>query len=78
MNIAEVRIADVVCGGWIKIVVSTGPHFDEVAFMSEVADVLSGVRGVRGNQRPHTALPKHAASPKKAVDALTSHPQPRI
>jgi hypothetical protein len=65
MNIAEVRIADVVCGGWIKIVVSTGPHFDEVAFMSEVADVLSGVRGCVAMNAHTPRCPNTPRRPKR-------------
>jgi hypothetical protein len=74
MNISEVQMADVVCGGWIKIVISTGPDFDELAFTSEVAQVLSEVSAVRSNHRPHApdfALPKRAHGVIKAVGCLT-------
>ena len=60
MNISEVQLADLACGGWIKIVISTGNDFDESAFKSEIARVLSAVRAVRCNRRadaPGFALP---------------------
>jgi hypothetical protein len=57
MKMPEVQVADLACGGWIKIVISTGPGFDEVVFRREVAEVLAGVKKVRGDQRqrPGTA-----------------------
>ena len=55
LNIAHVQVADLACGGWIKIVISTGPDFDESAFRAEVAGVLDGVKSVRSNRRPRAA-----------------------
>jgi hypothetical protein len=60
MNISEVQVADLVCGGWIKIVVGTGDDFDEAAFKADIARVVSDVRAVRCDRPavpPTFALP---------------------
>jgi isopropylmalate/homocitrate/citramalate synthase len=60
MDIAHVEMADLTGAGWIKIIVSTGPDFDEQVFRSEVADVLARVKSVRNEQQSHVtnvALP---------------------
>jgi len=52
MNIPQVEVADVECGGWIKIVIKTGAAFDEDAFKREVTEVLTGVTRVRSGRKP--------------------------
>ena len=54
MNVREVAVADVTAGGWMKITVSTGCHFDEVRFAAEVAHAVARVTQVPRNlaQRP--------------------------
>ncbi|HEX2725276.1 MAG TPA: hypothetical protein VHN20_05605, partial [Beijerinckiaceae bacterium] len=50
MTVAEVHVADLAPGGWIKIVVGTGDDFDERAFKSEIARVLAAVSAVPGDR----------------------------
>jgi hypothetical protein len=60
MDITHVEMADLTGGGWMKIIVSTGPDFDEQAFRCEVEDVLARVTSVRSNrqsQATNVALP---------------------
>ena len=49
MNIPQVQVADVACGGWIRISISTGTDFDELVFKREVADIVAGIRQVRSD-----------------------------
>ena len=53
MDITHVEMADLTAAGWIKIIVSTGPDFDEQIFRSEIADVLARVKSVRNEQQSH-------------------------
>jgi hypothetical protein len=55
MNIPQVQVADVACGGWIRISISTGADFDELVFKREVADIVAGIRQVRSDASSRTA-----------------------
>src|SRR5215204_4377823 len=45
-KLPEVIVADLTSDGWIKVVVSTGPDFDEPAFSRSVGAALAAVAQV--------------------------------
>jgi len=54
MNIPQVQVADVACGGWIRISISTGADFDELVFKRKVVDIVAEIRQVRSSASART------------------------
>jgi hypothetical protein len=72
MSLPQVDVADLTSGGWIKIAISTDPHFDEAAFKAEVATVLASVRQLRSPERNSQPVslavrPNPARSPARVM-----------
>ena len=72
MNVREVSVADVTAGGWMKITVSTGCHFDEARFAREVDHTVASVTQVPSNlaQKPRS---HHAQQYRENFSSVGPH-----